>query len=77
MLCIYFTSHRVVSLRAAWVTFDAPVWLDRDPYVFIVVIINFKIMVIGNIYPGSSTCLKVVFREVLHPIELEFGHVDR
>ena len=32
MLCIYFTSYRVVNLRAAWVTFDAPGWLDRDPY---------------------------------------------
>ena len=32
MLCTYFTSYRVVSLRAAWVTFDAPGWLDRDPY---------------------------------------------
>ena len=27
MLCIYFTSYRNVSLRAAWVTFDAPGWL--------------------------------------------------
>ena len=32
MLCTYFTSYRVVSLRAAWVTFDTPGWLDRDPY---------------------------------------------
>ena len=29
-----------------------------------------------DIYPGSSTHPKVVFREVLHPIELEFGNVD-
>ena len=34
-----------------------------------VIIIN----IISNLYPGSSTHLKVVFREVLHPIELEFG----
>ena len=26
--------------------------------------------------PGSSTHLKIVFREVLHPIDLEFGNVD-
>ena len=32
MLCTYFTSYRVVSLRAAWVTFHAPGLLDRDPY---------------------------------------------
>ena len=32
MLCTYFTSYRVVNLRAAWVKFDAPGWLDRDPY---------------------------------------------
>ena len=31
---------------------------------------------ITDIYPGSSTHPKVVFREVLHPIELEFGNVD-
>ena len=30
----------------------------------------------NNIYPGSSSHPKVVFREVLHPIELEFGNVD-
>ena len=29
-----------------------------------------------HIYPGNSTHPKVVFREVLHPIELEFGTVD-
>ena len=29
-----------------------------------------------DIYLGSSTHPKVVFREVLHPIELEFGTVD-
>ena len=36
---------------------------------------NFISCVIGNgndIYPGSSTHSKVVFREVLHQIELEF-----
>ena len=30
---------------------------------------------INDIYPGSSTHEKVVFREVLHPIELEFRNV--
>ena len=30
------------------------------------------IIIINDIYPGSSTHLKVVFREVLHQIELEF-----
>ena len=34
------------------------------------------IIIIIDIYPGSSTHSKVVFREVLHPIELEFGNVD-
>ena len=28
--------------------------------------------IINDIYPGSSTYSKVVFREVLHQIELEF-----
>ena len=31
---------------------------------------------IVHVYPGSSTHPKVVFREVLYPIELEFGKVD-
>jgi len=31
---------------------------------------------INDIYPGSSTHPKVVFREVLHSIELEFKNVD-
>ena len=34
------------------------------------------IIIISNLYPGSSTHSKVVFREVLHPIEVEFGNVD-
>ena len=34
------------------------------------------IIIIIDIYPGSSTHPKMVFREVLHPIELEFGTVD-
>ena len=34
------------------------------------------IIIINDIYPGSSTHSKVVFREVLHAIELEFGNVD-
>ena len=34
---------------------------------------NVNIIIIVNIYPGSSTHPKEVFREVLHPIELEFG----
>ena len=32
--------------------------------------------IIIDIYPGGSTHPKVVFREVMHPIELEFGSVD-
>ena len=32
--------------------------------------------VIIDVYPGSSTYPKVVFKEVLHPIELEFGNAD-
>ena len=36
----------------------------------------FIIIIINDIYPGSSTHSKVVFREVLHAIELEFGNVD-
>jgi len=34
------------------------------------------IIIINDIYPGSSTHSKVIFREVLHAIELEFGNVD-
>ena len=34
------------------------------------------IIIISNIFPGSSTHSKVVFREVLQPIELEFGKID-
>ena len=33
-------------------------------------------ILITDIYPRSSTHTKVVFREVLHPIRLEFGNVD-
>ena len=48
MLCTYFTSYRVVSLRAAWVTFDAPGWLDRDPYgIFTVIIIIINLNLYG------------------------------
>ena len=32
--------------------------------------------IINDIYPGSFTYPKVVFREVMHPIKLEFGNVD-
>ena len=35
-----------------------------------------KEKIIIDIYPGSSTHPKVIYREVLHPIELEFGNVD-
>ena len=35
-----------------------------------------KKIIISDIYPGSSSHLKVVFREVLHSIELDFGNVD-
>ena len=34
-----------------------------------------KVIIINNIYPGSSTHAKVVFMEVLHLTELESGHV--
>lgn len=34
------------------------------------------IIIIIDIYPGSSTHPKVVFREVMHPIKLEFGNVS-
>ena len=37
---------------------------------------NGQEIIIIDIYPGSFTHPKVVFREVLHPIELEFGYVD-
>jgi len=33
------------------------------------------VIIIIDDYPGSSTHPKVIFREVLHPIELEFGNV--
>ena len=32
--------------------------------------------IIIDIYLGSSTHPKVAFREVLHPIKLEFGNID-
>jgi len=35
------------------------------------IIIIIIIIIINEIYPGSSSHSKVVFREVLHPIELE------
>jgi len=41
----------------------------RGPYLIIIIIIN-------EVYPRSSTHLKVVFREALHAIEFEFGNVD-
>ena len=34
------------------------------------------IIIITDIYPRISTRLKMVFREVLHSIELEFRNVD-
>ena len=34
------------------------------------------LIIINDFYAGSSTHPKVVFREVLHSIELEFGNVD-
>ena len=44
--------------------------------IIIIIIVIIIIIIIIDIYPGSSTHPKVVFREVLHPIELEFGNVD-
>ena len=35
----------------------------------------FRTIIINDIYPGSFTHPKVVFREVMHPINLEFGIV--
>lgn len=34
------------------------------------------IIIINDIYPGSSTYTKVVLRVVLHPMELEFRNDD-
>ena len=34
------------------------------------------LLIIDETYPGSSTHMKVVFREILHLIKLEFGNVD-
>jgi len=56
MYNLYFTSYRVVSLRAAWVTFDAPGWLDRHPYVFTVIII---IIIIKNNDCAMILCSKL------------------
>ena len=36
----------------------------------------FTTIIINDIYPGSFTHPKVVFREVMDPIKLEFGNVD-
>ena len=43
-------------------------------FLIVIIIIIIIIIIISNIYPGCSTHSKVVFREVLHPIELEFGN---
>ena len=55
----------------------------RGPYliiiiiiIIIIVIIIIIIIIINGVYPRSSTHSKVVFREVLHAIEFEFGNVD-
>lgn len=32
-------------------------------------------IIISDIYPGSSTHAEVVFKKVLHPIELEFRNI--
>ena len=37
---------------------------------------NIMITILNDVYPGNSTYSKVVFRELLHPIELKFGNVD-
>ena len=42
----------------------------------IIIVIITIIIIIIDIYPRSSTHIKVVFREVLHPIEVEFGNVE-
>ena len=34
------------------------------------------IPMINDIYPGRSTHAKVVLREALYPVKLEFGNVD-
>ena len=34
------------------------------------------IIILNDVYPGTSTYSKVLFREVLYPIELKFGSVD-
>ena len=49
---------------------------STDDSQLVLLIITIIIIIINDIYPGSSTHLKVVFREVLHPIKLEFGNVD-
>ena len=37
---------------------------------------TFTTIIINDIYPGSFTHPKVVLREVMHPIKLEFGNVS-
>ena len=45
--------------------------VGATPYLVAIYIMEMKF----EIYPGSSTHVKVVCREILHPIELEFGNV--
>ena len=61
------------SIKATEATLD-PFLLDPFLLAFLFEVFFFKLII--DIYPGSSTHPKVVFREVLHLIELEFGNVD-
>ena len=61
------------SIKATEATLD-PFLLDPFLLAFLFEVFFKKLII--DIYPGSSTHPKVVFREVLHLIELEFGNVD-
>ena len=46
-------------------------WLEKKEETFFYISVPWQGLPINDIYPGNSTHSKVVFREVLHPIELE------
>ena len=45
-------------------------WLEKKEETFFYISVPWQGLPINDIYPGNSTHSKVVFREVLHPIEL-------
>ena len=53
-----------------------PAPMQKSVKTVVSLVAAFNGILITDIYPGSSSHPKVVFREVLHPIRLEFRNVD-